>query len=133
MKLYNQNLGTFPNLSDKVFKQIKHRCDNGTSWGTLDNDGSLDVELNHVCCTVTDLERYGDTLYGTLNILDTDNGKLVKALINADVSIGICARALRDKNIKRRDIITRIFGWDLFSKQCNCSVIIDTNHLDIII
>ena len=63
--------------------------------GECDHPDSSVVELKNVSHLVTSARVDGDDVVGTIEILDTPNGNILKNLIEAGVTLGISSRGSR--------------------------------------
>lgn len=62
--------------------------------GELDHPESTVVNLKNVCSNVVELHWEGDDLCGTLEILDTPSGNIVKSLMKNKIRIGVSSRGI---------------------------------------
>ena len=71
-------------------KFIKER----RALGECDHPDSSVVELKNASHLVTSAKMEGDNVVGTIEILDTPSGKILKSLIEAGVTLGISSRGV---------------------------------------
>ena len=71
-------------------KFIKER----RALGECDHPDSSVVELKNASHLVTDAKMEGDNLIGTIEILGTPSGNILKSLIEAGVTLGISSRGV---------------------------------------
>jgi len=71
-------------------KFIKER----RALGECDHPDSSVVELKNASHLVTAASMQGDDVVGTIEILDTPSGKILKSLIEAGVTLGISSRGV---------------------------------------
>lgn len=64
------------------------------SLGELDHPDSSIINLNNVSHLMTKIWWEGDNVYGTAEILDTPSGRILKALFNSGISVGISSRGM---------------------------------------
>jgi len=62
--------------------------------GECDHPDSSVVELKNVSHIVRDARMDGDNVVGTIEILETPNGKILKSLIEAGITLGISSRGV---------------------------------------
>ncbi len=62
--------------------------------GELDHPDSSVVNLNNVSHNIVDMQWQGDNLLGTVEVLDTPSGKILKELFKAGIKLGISSRGL---------------------------------------
>ena len=62
--------------------------------GECDHPDSSVVELKNVSHLVTSARVEGDNVVGTIEILDTPNGNILKNLIEANITLGISSRGV---------------------------------------
>lgn len=91
----NQNGRIYPRsiLEREVMnyqKFIKER----RALGECDHPDSSVVELKNASHLVTDAKMEGDNLIGTIEILGTPSGNILKSLIEAGVTLGISSRGV---------------------------------------
>ena len=78
------------------WSKLKDLSDAGTLFGELGTrDESLlfDVSLSRVSHHITDIEVYDDGVYGKINVLDTERGKILKTLLDEDYELNVSSRA----------------------------------------
>jgi hypothetical protein len=91
----NQNGRVYPKQIlerevQKYFELIReHRA-----LGELDHPESTVVNLKNVCSNVVELHWEGDDLCGTLEILSTPSGNIVKELMKNGIRIGVSSRGV---------------------------------------
>jgi hypothetical protein len=62
--------------------------------GELDHPDSTVVNLKNVCLNVTEMHWEGDDLIGTLEILSTPSGNIVKELMRNGIRLGVSSRGI---------------------------------------
>ena len=92
----NQNGRVYPKEilrreSDKYLNEfVKQR----RAMGELDHPESSVVNLKNVSHNIIDMNWDGDDLVGTVEILPTPNGNILKDLLNSGILLGISSRGL---------------------------------------
>ena len=62
--------------------------------GELEHPTEAKIDLNRVATVITELKMEGDKVFGILEVLDTQPGFTLKALVEAKCAIGISSRGL---------------------------------------
>ena len=107
----NQNGRIYPDeiLEREVSKYVSNFIQNQNSWGELDHPESSVVSLKNVSHKVLNLEWQDDNLIGTVEVLNTPNGNILKELLKKG-NIGISSRGLG--TLKKVSESTSIVGED---------------------
>lgn len=117
----NQNKRVYP------YAILKREVDNyqrfiqeNRAFGELDHPDSSVVELRNVSHVIRETWWDGDDLYGRVEVLNTEAGKVVRELINAGTTIGISSRGVGStRNEGGVDIVQEDFMlicWDFVSE-----------------
>lgn len=98
----NQNGRVYPRniLSrevDNYMKSVKER----RALGELDHPESSTISLSNVSHMVTNSWWDGDSVMGSIEVLDTPKGQILKSLLDAGVTIGISSRGVGSTEKKR--------------------------------
>ena len=83
----NNTHNKFPNPVDKFVKQKR-------ALGELDHPESSVVNLQNVSHNVTEMHWEGDNLVGTVEVLGTPSGNILKELFKAGIKLGISSRGM---------------------------------------
>lgn len=67
--------------------ELKSRAKSNALMGEIDHPDSLDVNLGNVSHLITEIEDYSYVLSGTIKILDTPKGRMLKQLVEADLVV----------------------------------------------
>jgi len=91
----NQNGRVYPREilareAQKYINMVQER----RAMGELDHPESSIVNLNNVSHLVVEMNWKGDDLTGTIEVLPTPAGKILEALLEAKVKVGISSRGL---------------------------------------
>ena len=117
----NQNKRVYP------YSILKREVDNyqrfikeNRAFGECDHPESSVVELKNVSHVVRETWWDGNDLYGKVEVLNTDSGKVIRDLINANTTIGISSRGVGStRNEGGVDIVQEDFMlicWDFVSE-----------------
>ena len=96
------------------WSKLKDLSDAGTLFGELGTrDESLlfDVSLSRVSHHITDIEVYDDGVYGKINVLDTERGKILKTLLDEDYELGVSSRST-EKIENGITVIDKLISFD---------------------
>lgn len=91
----NQNGRVYPSdiLEREVRNYQKFIAEN-RALGELDHPDSSVVELKNASHIVREAYMQGGVCYGTVEILDTPSGKILKSLVDSGVTLGISSRGV---------------------------------------
>ena len=91
----NQNGRVYPMeiLQREVRNYQKFIAEN-RALGELDHPDSSVVELKNASHIVREAYMEGDICYGSVEILDTPSGKILKSLVDSGVTLGISSRGV---------------------------------------
>lgn len=96
----NQNGRVYP--KDTLFRESKKYEENfikeRRALGELDHPESSVVNLQNVSHNVVEMHWEGDDLIGTVEVLPTPNGNILKELFKANIRLGISSRGLGTVN-----------------------------------
>lgn len=94
--LANRNGRVYPKkiLEEKVDAYVKDYVQNKRAFGELGHPEKPAMNLDKVSHVITELRMEGENVLGKAKILNTPNGKIVKALMDEDCQIGISSRGL---------------------------------------
>lgn len=92
----NQNGRIYPRemLEREAEKYMTEFVGQRRALGELDHPESTIVNLKNVSHNILEMHWQGDDLCGTLEILDTPSGKIVKDLMRANIRLGISSRGI---------------------------------------
>jgi len=91
----NQNGRIYPRsiLEREVINYQKFIKEN-RSLGECDHPDSSVIELKNASHIVREARMDGDSVIGSIEILDTPSGKIIQSLINSGVTLGISSRGV---------------------------------------
>lgn len=91
----NQNGRVYPRaiLEREIINYQKFIREN-RALGECDHPDTSVVELKNASHIVREARMEGDTVYGTVELLDTPSGKILQSLIESGVTLGISSRGV---------------------------------------
>lgn len=102
----NKNKRTYPyEVLDDNVKALQEAIDNGGLIGELDHPTDSIVHFANASHKITKLWWEGKTLMGEGVILNTPHGKILKALINDGVRVGISSRGVGNGKVNEQGIL----------------------------
>jgi hypothetical protein len=92
----NKNKRLYPlhELEREVARYNEEMVKPGRAMGELNHPSTADVDLELACHMVTEMTQDGNVFYGKSKVLSTPCGKIVRALVNDGVKVGMSSRAL---------------------------------------
>ena len=91
----NQNGRVYPlDVLQREVKNYQKFIDEGRALGELDHPDSSVVSLANVAHCVREAYMDGDTVFGTIEVLATPKGKILRSLIESGIKIGISSRGV---------------------------------------
>jgi hypothetical protein len=91
----NQNGRIYPkSILDREVTNYQKFIQENRALGECDHPDSSVVELKNVSHIVRNAKMDGDSVIGTIEILDTPSGKILKSLIESGVTLGISSRGV---------------------------------------
>lgn len=102
----NKNKRTYPfGVLDDNVKALQEAISNGGLIGELDHPTDSIVHFTNASHKITKLWWEGKTLMGEGVILNTPHGKILKALINDGVRVGISSRGVGNGKVNEEGIL----------------------------
>jgi hypothetical protein len=119
----NQNGRIYPKniLHRECQRYQKEYIDQHRALGELDHPESSVVNLNNVSHNILKIWWNGDDLHGTVQVLDTPSGKILKELFRAGITLGISSRGLGSvKELRNESAVEvqedfELICWDFVS------------------
>ena len=106
----NQNGRIYPlSILEREIMNYQKIIQENRALGECDHPDSSVVELKNVSHIVRAAHMDGDSVYGTIEILDTPQGKIIQSLIESGVTLGISSRGVGST---RRDGDTQVVQDD---------------------
>ncbi|MCX8008164.1 MAG: primosomal protein [Patescibacteria group bacterium] len=97
-EIVNRNGRKYPEkvLDAAAEEYIENAVSKNRAYGELNHpkDGSPDIDLERVSHLIVELRKEGTNWVGKAKILDTDKGKIVKAIIDGGGKLAVSSRAL---------------------------------------
>jgi len=91
----NQNGRIYPRtILEREVMNYQKLIQENRAMGECDHPESSVVELKNVSHVVKEARMEGDSVYGVIEILDTPSGKIIQALIESGVTLGISSRGV---------------------------------------
>jgi len=92
----NKNKRLYPlhELEREVARYNEEMVKPGRAMGELNHPTPADVDLERACHMITEMTQDGNVFYGKSKVLSTPCGKIVRALVNDGVKVGMSSRAL---------------------------------------
>ena len=92
----NQNGRVYPRevLLKEVSKYLEEQVSERRALGELDHPDSSVVNLNNASHNVIEMHWKGDDLLGTVEVLSTPSGNILKELFKSGIKLGISSRGL---------------------------------------
>jgi len=117
----NQNGRVYPlSVLTREVKNYQRFIEEGRALGELDHPDSSVVELKNVSHVIREAHMQGDICYGTLEVLNTPNGQILKSLVESGVKIGISSRGVGSTRSKGGHQIVQedfqLICWDIVSE-----------------
>jgi hypothetical protein len=98
----NQNGRIYPkNILNRETDNYQKSIRDKRALGELDHPESSTISLKNVSHMVTDSWWDGDAVMGKIEVLNTPQGKILQALLDAGVTIGISSRGVGSTEKKR--------------------------------
>ena len=117
----NQNGRIYPiEILEREVRNYQKFIAENRALGELDHPDSSVVELKNASHIVREAYMDGDILYGTVEILDTPSGKILKSLVDTGVTLGISSRGVGstkregDYQVVQDDF--QLICWDFVSE-----------------
>ena len=92
----NQNGRVYPRevLLKEVSKYLENQVTERRALGELDHPDSSVVNLNNASHNVIEMHWDGDDILGTVEVLSTPSGNILKELFRSGIKLGISSRGL---------------------------------------
>lgn len=117
----NQNGRVYPiEVLEREVRNYQKFIKENRALGELDHPDSSVVELKNASHIVREAYMEGDVCYGTVEILETPSGKILKSLVESGVTLGISSRGVGstrregDHQVVQDDF--QLICWDFVSE-----------------
>ena len=117
----NQNGRVYPiDVLTREVENYQRFIEDGRAMGELDHPDTSVVELKNVSHVVREAHMDGDVCFGTIEVLDTPNGNILKSLVQSGVKIGISSRGVGSTRSEGGHQIVQddfqLICWDIVSE-----------------
>ena len=117
----NQNGRVYPlEVLAREVENYQRFIEDGRAMGELDHPDTSVVELKNVSHVVREAHMDGDICYGTIEVLDTPNGNILKSLVQSGVKIGISSRGVGSTRSEGGHQVVQedfqLICWDIVSE-----------------
>ena len=117
----NQNGRVYPrDVLGREVENYQRFIQEGRALGELDHPDSSVVELKNVSHVIREAYMDGDICYGTLEVLDTPNGNILKSLVTSGIKIGISSRGVGStRTVSGHQVVQddfQLICWDIVSE-----------------
>lgn len=117
----NQNGRVYPGeILEREVRNYQKFIKENRALGELDHPDSSVVELKNASHIVREAHMDGDICYGTVEILDTPSGKILKSLVESGVTLGISSRGVGSTRREGEHQIVQddfqLICWDFVSE-----------------
>jgi hypothetical protein len=117
----NQNGRVYPkSILEREAKKYEQLIKERRALGELDHPDSSVINLKNVSHNIREIHWEGDDLVGTVEILPTPSGNILKELLNAGILLGISSRGMGstkpvgDNKVEVQEDF-ELVGWDFVS------------------
>ena len=117
----NQNERVYPrNILEREAKKYEILIKERRALGELDHPDSSVINLKNVSHNVREIHWEGDDLCGTVEILPTPSGNILKELLRAGILLGISSRGMGSVSPRNEGGVQvgedfELIGWDFVS------------------
>lgn len=117
----NQNGRVYPrNVLEREIKKYQILVNERRALGELDHPDSSVINLKNVSHNIREIHWEGDDVVGTVEILPTPSGNILKELLRAGILLGISSRGMGSvTNIGEGKVKVEpdfeLIGWDFVS------------------
>lgn len=117
----NQNNRRYPKeILERECKKYQQLINERRALGELDHPDSPVINLKNVSHNIREIWWEGDDVCGTVEILSTPSGNILKELLKNNIRLGISSRGLGSVNEQRDGTVMvqddfELVGWDFVS------------------
>ena len=118
----NQNARIYPKaiLEREIERYINEEVAQKRALGELDHPEDSVVNLRNVSHNIIDIKWKGDDVIGTIEILSTPSGNILKELLKSGITIGISSRGMGSTKQLYEDVVEvendfSLLCWDFVS------------------
>ena len=110
-------------LWDREIDKYQELIKENRATGELDHPESQVINLKNVSHNIKEMHWDGDNVMGTIEILPTPSGNILKALIDSGISVGVSSRGMGslEQNGKLMEVQDdfELLCWDFVSTPSN--------------
>lgn len=118
----NQNSRIYPKeiLEREIERYINEEVSQKRALGELDHPEDSVVNLRNVSHNIIDIKWKGDDVIGTIEILSTPSGNILKELLRNGITVGISSRGMGSTKQLYEDVVEvendfSLLCWDFVS------------------
>ena len=117
----NQNGRVYPaDVLEREVRNYQKFITEGRALGELDHPDSSVVELKNVSHVVRSAHMDDGIVYGTIEVLETPNGKILQSLVESGIKIGISSRGVGSTQKTGSHVTVQpdfqLICWDIVSE-----------------
>jgi hypothetical protein len=117
----NQNGRVYPaDVLEREVRNYQKFITEGRALGELDHPDSSVVELKNVSHVVRSAHMDDGIVYGTIEVLETPNGKILESLVESGIKIGISSRGVGSTEKTGSHVTVQpdfqLICWDIVSE-----------------
>jgi hypothetical protein len=117
----NQNGRVYPaDVLEREVRNYQKFITEGRALGELDHPDSSVVELKNVSHVVRSAHMDDGVVYGTIEVLETPNGKILQSLVESGIKIGISSRGVGSTQKTGSHVTVQpdfqLICWDIVSE-----------------
>jgi len=125
--IVNQNGRYYPRpILEREFTKYQSLVKNNAATGELDHPDSTVINLKNVSHKIVEMHWDGNDIVGTIQVLTTPSGNILKELFKNGVKIGISSRGLgsvKESEKSPGQVVVQddyeLIGWDFVSNPSN--------------
>lgn len=117
----NQNGRVYPRaILEREVRNYQKFIQERRALGELDHPATSVVELKNVSHVITEARMDGDVVYGTMEVLDTPQGKVLRSLIESNITVGISSRGVGSTQNEGNHLVVnddfQLICWDMVAE-----------------
>lgn len=111
----NKNKRIYPNavLDESMDNYIRDYVSQSRAVGELAHPSHNNIDLDRISHLVTEMRKSGSDYHGKARVLNTPTGKIVQALLEGGVKLGVSTRANGNVNVNSQGINEVAPGLDM--------------------
>jgi len=117
----NQNGRVYPeDVLEREVRNYQKFINEGRALGELDHPDTSVVQLMNVSHVIRSAHMDDGVVYGTIEVLDTPNGKILQSLVQSGIKIGISSRGVGSTKHSGDHVLVQpdfqLICWDIVSE-----------------